>query len=238
MLDLGPYAIGSLRLIFGAEPVECEECNVHCPPNRPKVDQGFTARFKFPNGGVGVAMADLKSPITRTSLLPTISVRHRPVVVAVQDLVGSPLENVTIGDEEEVQLTRLVRFDNYVQPAVYHCIQVDDEYAIHKKATASGGIEEGQKEQGNSHDKKNSERVWKTSKTIKAYTFKEIDINEPSEIHWTSWRHCLGQFVTKVRGEKPQRWWSAEDSISAARMIEMAYEASGLGPRPTSRSAE
>ncbi|KAI9147340.1 oxidoreductase [Paramyrothecium foliicola] len=229
MLDLGPYAIGSLRLVFGAEPEKCDECVVDPLQGRPRVDRSFEARFTFPNGGVGIGSGDLKSPITRTSFWPTITAQHRPTVVEAKDTVF-PTGVTAASDEEEVVMTRVVQLQNYVQPAVYHCIQVDDEFIIRKKATASSNGEE---------DHGTVERTWKASKTIKAYTFEEIGVDEPGAIYWTSWRHCLGQFVTKVRGkEEPRHWCSGDDSIGVARMIDMAYEASGIGPRPDDKYAE
>jgi hypothetical protein len=49
-----------------------------------------------------------------------------------------------------------------------------------------------------------------------------------------SYRHQLEQFVNRIRGRKTQYWVSGEDSIKQMRMIDMAYEKSGLGLRPTS----
>jgi hypothetical protein len=40
--------------------------------------------------------------------------------------------------------------------------------------------------------------------------------------------------VNKVKGRESQFWVTRQDSIGQMKMIDMAYEKSGLGLRPTS----
>lgn len=49
-----------------------------------------------------------------------------------------------------------------------------------------------------------------------------------------SFRYQLEQFVNRVKGRETQYWVSKEDSLLQTKMIDMAYEKSGLGVRPTS----
>lgn len=47
-----------------------------------------------------------------------------------------------------------------------------------------------------------------------------------------SYHHQLELFLNKVKGRPTQHWISGRDSIRQMRMIDMAYEKNGLGPRP------
>lgn len=49
-----------------------------------------------------------------------------------------------------------------------------------------------------------------------------------------SYKYQLEAFVNRIRGRETQHWVTGEDSIAQMRMIDMAYEKSGLGLRPTS----
>ncbi|KAL6836234.1 NAD(P)-binding protein [Trichoderma sp. SZMC 28015] len=80
-------------------------------------------------------------------------------------------------------------------------------------------------------------REWEETSSRKAYTWKEAGgefANLPGETYWMSYKHQLEQFVNKVNGRKTQCWVEREDSIAQMKMVDMAYEKSGLGPRPTS----
>ena len=49
-----------------------------------------------------------------------------------------------------------------------------------------------------------------------------------------SYRYQLEEFVNRIKGSETQYWVTGEDSIKQMRMVDMAYEKSGLGLRPTS----
>lgn len=125
-----------------------------------------------------------------------------------------------IREGQEVVRTRHVYFKNFALPTSYHYIQVSDEYAVRKVGDASAT---------------SVAKTWKTSKTVKAYTFKQAGIEQPSEEYYSTGRYMLEQFVNKVRGKGaiPGMWLDAQFSIDVARMIDMAYSAAGLPLRPS-----
>ena len=76
------------------------------------------------------------------------------------------------------------------------------------------------------------------SKSHKVYSFKEAGgefKGLPSEDWWMSYRYQLEQFVDRVKGRKTNFWVDHEDSVRNTELVDMAYEKSGLGPRPSSR---
>ncbi|RHZ49506.1 uncharacterized protein CDV56_105587 [Aspergillus thermomutatus] len=78
--------------------------------------------------------------------------------------------------------------------------------------------------------------IHKARESKKIYTFKDAGIDEPSELSWISYRHQLEQFVNRIRGREGSGLWVRnEDSLAQAKMIDMAYEKSGLPLRPTSK---
>lgn len=122
-----------------------------------------------------------------------------------------------LGEGQEVVRTRHVYFKNFALPTSYHYIQVSDEYSIRKVGT------------------QDIVKKWNTSKTVKAYTFRQAGIEQPSEEYYTTWRFMLEQFVSKVRGRPTTEgmWLDGEFSIDIAKMIDMAYSAGGLSLRPS-----
>ncbi|KAH7906531.1 hypothetical protein BJ138DRAFT_1162389 [Hygrophoropsis aurantiaca] len=64
----------------------------------------------------------------------------------------------------------------------------------------------------------------------KAYKPKE----GKGEEWWSAYRYQLEAFVSKVRGQEPHAWRTAEDSIDQMRIIDAMYIKSGLPLRPTS----
>ncbi|KGO77412.1 Oxidoreductase, N-terminal [Penicillium italicum] len=58
--------------------------------------------------------------------------------------------------------------------------------------------------------------------------------NLPGEDWWMSYRYQLEEFVNRVKGRSTQYWVEGQDSWDQMKMIDMAYEKSGLGLRPTS----
>lgn len=49
-----------------------------------------------------------------------------------------------------------------------------------------------------------------------------------------SYRYQLKEFVNRIKGRQTQYWVSGEDPVNQMKMIDVAYEKSGLGLRPTS----
>ena len=78
-------------------------------------------------------------------------------------------------------------------------------------------------------------KTWKANKTVKAYTFQQAGIEQPSEEYYTSWRYCLEHFVNKVRSRAMTSgmWLDDQFSVDVAKMMDMAYLAAGLPLRPT-----
>ncbi|KAF2445318.1 NAD(P)-binding protein [Karstenula rhodostoma CBS 690.94] len=79
-------------------------------------------------------------------------------------------------------------------------------------------------------------REYTKTDTKKAYTFREIDRDAAGEIHWSTYRYMLEEFVNKVKGRKGSGVFvSHEESIAQSRALDMIYEKSRLGLRPTSK---
>ena len=47
-------------------------------------------------------------------------------------------------------------------------------------------------------------------------------------------QYQLDQFMNRVKGRETQYWISREDSVLQMKMVDMVFEKSGLGVRPTS----
>ncbi|KAI1098817.1 oxidoreductase domain-containing protein [Jackrogersella minutella] len=209
LMDLGVYTASALIHVFGATAEECEECITQAGSYDSKCDRLFKARYRFPGGGRGEMEGDLKAPLHRLS--PDIHVVHRPVVVFSEEA------GKEVPGGQEVVRTRKIKFTNFAQPAFFHSIQVDDEFAIRKVGDISGHI-----------------KRWTKSKTVKAYTFKEAGIDQEGESHWPTYRYQLEQFVNRVRDREARQWVSGDDSTNTMKMIDMAYTAANLPLRPTS----
>ena len=81
-------------------------------------------------------------------------------------------------------------------------------------------------------------KTWTEKKSHKAYTFKEAGgkfAGLPGETYWMSYRYTLEQFVNKIKGHETQAWVTSDNSIAQMKMLDMAYEKSGLGIQPTSK---
>lgn len=209
MMAMGTYNFSSLRLIFDSEPEECLSCDVESFNDGPQkgCDYDFKAKFRFPNGGVGEAQSTLKG---KTLLKPAyITVTNKEVVIPDDTLPAS---------QEKVQ-SRVLTLDGFIHEVTWHRIDIKDVFEIRSK------------------DNGKVIKKWVEKKSQKVYTFKEAGgefADLPGEIHWMSYRYQLEAFVNRVKGRKTQHWVSGEDSIAQMKMIDMAYEKSGLGVRPTS----
>lgn len=209
MMMLGTYNFAMLRMIFGDEPEECLTCDttIFGDGIHDKCDYAFNANFRFPNGGVGEAT---------TTMRGSIFWKPSEARVTMKEIV---VPDKTIPSTQEKLLTRQVTLHGFMHAVVWHRIDVKDTYVI--------------------RNKKDSEPVkkWVESKSHKACTYKEAGgefANLPGEDWWMSYRYQLEDFVNRIKGRKTQYWVSREDSNNQMKMIDMAYEKSGLGLRPTS----
>jgi predicted dehydrogenase len=208
LLDLGTYVMYVLRQITDAEPQECTKCTVRTPPPPYELcDEAAEATFLFPGGVVGEAITDLRAGVTT---FPTfkITVEHNEVTVEDSQLPAQ-LEKIHV---------RKLTLNNFLMSAVFHSIEIRDEFVVRKK-------EGGQ-----------VVKTWSTKQSKKIFTFKDAGVDQPGEPYWLSYRHQLEQFVNHIRGREGSGLWvSPEDSLAQAKMIDMAYTKSGLPLRRTSK---
>lgn len=204
-MDVGTYTVMALRWTLGAEPDECVRADLErMPPPRERCDGNFSAQFRFPGDVVGEVEGGLRGSNFSLSW-PTLTVQHRAVAEE--------------GTEEgtEVRRTRKVVFVNFMFSPVYHRIEIEDDFVVTKKG--SGEVV----------------KKYSTKETKKAYSFREMGADEPGEIYWSTYRHELEQFVNRIRGREGNGVFiSHENSMGQMRALDMIYEKSGLGLRPTS----
>lgn len=203
--DLGTYPLAAHREAFGAEPVECVDADLTgMAPPRDRCDYTFRAKLRFPNGGVGEIDGTMRAPNTRL-YLPTVTVTHKPVAVPEMDEGGG----------RKTTRVRKVIFYNYMFAPMYHRIDVVDEFTVTEEPLGT------------------IIKKFTNIEQKKAYTFREMGLDQPGEIHWSTYQHMLEQFVNNVRGREGIVV-SPQDSISQALALDMVYENPGLGPRPRS----
>lgn len=204
-MDVGTYTVMAVRRTLGVEPEECVDANLERrPPPREKCDGNFRAQFRFPGDVVGEVEGGLRGSNFSLSW-PVLTVQHRAVVEAGAD------------EGTEVKRTRKVVFVNFMLAPVYHRIEIEDDFVVTKKG--SGEVV----------------RKYAKKEIKKAYTFKEMGVDEPGEIYWSTYRHELEQFVNRIRGREGNGdFIEHENSIGQMRALDMIYEKSGLGLRPTS----
>lgn len=209
MMAMGTYNYAALRVLFGADPVECTRCTTKAYTDgiHAKCDWEFEAEFRFPNGGTGKASSTLQGGTVMKPSWVTVTCRE----VAVPD--------ATLPAGQQRFQTRELTLTGMIHGVFWHRIDVKETHVVRAK------------------DGKEVRR-WETTSSRKAYTFKEAGgefADLPGETYWMSYRHQLEQFVNKVKGRKVTHWISGEDSMAQMKMLDMAYEKSGLGPRPTSK---
>jgi len=210
IMAMGTYNMSALRLAFGAEPIECVSCETeHFTEGVQKdCDWNFKAVFRFPGDKIGEATTTLKGPTWWTPSTVAVTTRERVMV------------NSKVHPSQEETRSRKIVLHGLVHGVFWHRIDVTDVYVTRNKKTGAVIAK---------HEEK---------KSHKAYTFKEAGgqfANLPGDTHWMSYRYQLEEFVNKIRGRKTQHWVTAEDSVAQMKMIDMAYEKSGLGLRPTSK---
>ncbi|OQE21550.1 hypothetical protein PENFLA_c014G04945 [Penicillium flavigenum] len=107
----------------------------------------------------------------------------------------------------------------FIHAVIWHRVDVKDTFIIRNK------------------DDRTPVKTWTGSKSYKAYNYKEAGgefANLPGEDWWMSYRYQLEEFVNRVKGHSTQYWVEGKNSRDQMKMIDMAYEKSGLGLRPTS----
>ncbi|KAL8418952.1 hypothetical protein RB594_002239 [Gaeumannomyces avenae] len=235
LMDLGTYPCSAVRLAFGGmAPEECTSAELRpCPPPRERCDEAFKATFRFPNGGTAEIEGALMGSWLQTGL-PGLWVEHRPVMVPDADLP----------EGQEKTRTRKLYMGNFMMGFFWHRIDVEDEFVVRRRGTAAAegtGTGAAAAAAAAAADEEGSVvKRWVEKRSYKAYTWEEAGLQGrggaigglPS---FTSYRHQLGAFVDRIRGRAGTGMWvEHDDSIAQARMLDMAYEKSGLGLRPTS----
>jgi predicted dehydrogenase len=209
MMMLGTYNFAMLRLIFEAEPEECLECgtSIFGDGIHDKCDHGFSAKFRFPNGGIGEAMSTMRGSIFWKPSEARVTLKE--IVI--------PDKSLPTGQEKA--LNRQITLHGFLHAVVWHRIDIRDSYIIRNQ------------------DDRQPLKTWVENKSHKAYSYKEAGgsfKDLPGEAWWMSYRYQLEEFVNRVKGRKTQYWVDGEDSTNQMKMIDMVYEKSGLGLRPTS----
>ncbi|KAL8392194.1 hypothetical protein RB595_002400 [Gaeumannomyces hyphopodioides] len=225
LMDLGTYPCSAVRLAFGGVvPEECTSAELRpCPPPHERCDEAFKATFRFPNGGTAEIEGALKGSWLQTGV-PGLWVEHRPVVVPDADLP----------EGQEKTRTRKLYMGNFMASFIWHRIDVEDEFVVRRTAAKGTG---GAAAAAAADEKDSVLKRWVEKRSYKAYTWEEAGFEERGGglPGFTSYRHQLGAFVDRIRGRAGTGMWvEHDDSIAQARMLDMAYEKSGLGVRPTS----
>lgn len=209
MMMMGTYNFGMLRMIFNDEPEECLTCDtsIFADGVHDKCDYDCNVTFRFPNGGIGEATTSLRGPIIWKPSEARVTMKQ---VIITDDVLPFTQEKV---------LTRQVTLHGFIHSIVWHRIDVNDSYMIRNK------------------EDRQPIKKWVETKSHKAYSYKEAGgdfADLPGEDWWMSYRYQLEEFVNRIKGRETQYWVSKEDSINQMKMIDMAYEKSGLGLRPGS----
>ncbi|POS78754.1 hypothetical protein DHEL01_v202848 [Diaporthe helianthi] len=210
-MDVGTYTVAAVRTTLGVEPDECVLADLTpMPPPRDKCDGMFHAQFRFPGDVIGEVEGGLRGSNFNFSW-STLTVQHRAVPAAETARAGDP------EDGTEVKRTRKVVFVNFMFAPVYHRIDIEDEFVVTKK------------------DSGDEVRRYVKKETKKAYSFREMGVDEPGEVYWPTYRYELEEFVNKVRGRPGNgTFFTHENSMAQMRALDMIYEKSGLGLRPAS----
>lgn len=134
----------------------------------------------------------------------SIKVEHRETIIPDDSLDA----------EHELAMTQKVSLFGHMLFTVYNRIDTEDHYQVRRKADEQ------------------IQKPW-TQKTQKSvHSFHGISVDQPGEEYRMSYRYQLEQFIQRVRGRKVDAWVSADSSLAQMRAVDMAYQRSGLGPRP------
>ncbi|CAL3962765.1 unnamed protein product [Diplocarpon coronariae] len=212
-MDMGPYAVLFLRLVFGAEPTRCINAVPRLMPegSDQRCDQAMVARWQFPNGGYGSFDIDLSS--RGWGGIPTFGWPKCEVVHG-----ETTIDDEGLGEGEEHVVIKTVTFWNFVMPTLWHRIDIMERHIIRT-----------------SPDRKIF-KTWTTTRNKKVYTWEDESRRVEGDESWSTYRHQLEQFVDKVRGRESSSglWMDAEDSVRQMAMIDSVYEKARLPLRPTS----
>ncbi|CAG8900251.1 unnamed protein product [Penicillium egyptiacum] len=170
-------------------------------------DDNPWTKFRFPNGGIAEASTTMRGPILWKP--SEARVTHKEVAV----------DDKSLPETQEKLRTRIVTLHGFIHAVIWHRIDVKDTFVVRNKGDRM------------------PIKTWTESKSYKAYSYKEAGgefANLPGEDWWMSYRYQLEEFVNRVKGRSTQFWVEGKDSWDQMRMIDMAYEKSGLGLRPTS----
>lgn len=207
IMDIGSYGLSALRAIFAAEPESCLECSAKptALPASQLCDAKYTAKLQFPNGAIGEIIGNYEAPWLKFRL-PRIEVLHR--ATEVQDDSLKPNQVKT--------RTRKVVFYGHMISTVYNRIDTEDTYEVRNKGDQQ------------------IIKQWTKKITKSVHTFRDIELEQPGELYWRSYRHQLEQFVHRIKGRSGNGIWiSGDQSIAQMKAIDMVYEKSGLGVRPS-----
>jgi len=223
LLDLGTYPVLYLRQMMGAEPLECVEAVPRLLPEGydPKCDVAFDVKWHFPNNSVGTlgVAFDHKGGYPFPWLTKNWWAFSMPKCVAVHRETAVKNDALPLSQEEVVEKT--VTMLNMMAPHIWHRIDISEKHIIRNK------------------EDKTIVETWTTISSKKAYTWAEGGFpDRRDDYFWGTYRCQLEEFVNKIRGRKGSGvWMDGTASINQIKMIDSAYEKSGLGTRPLSAYA-
>lgn len=207
IMDVGSYGISALRALFASEPESCLECNVKLAPSPASAlcDAEYTAKLQFPNGAIGEMYGTYIESWMKAKL-PSLEVLHRAVEV----------EDGSLKPDQVKTRIRKVIFYGFLFGTMYNRIDTEDTFEVRNR------------------DDRQLIKTWTEKKMKSVHTFRDIDIDQPDEVFWKSYRYQLEQFVHRIKGRSGDGIWvSADESLAQMKAIDMVYEKSGLGVRPS-----
>jgi predicted dehydrogenase len=81
--------------------------------------------------------------------------------------------------------------------------------------------------------------TWTEKKTIKAYSWKDVNKDLPGEFWWSTYRYQLEELVNRIKGRKGSGvWMDLAGSIGQMETVDEIYVKGGLKIRPTSSLAQ
>jgi len=206
LIDFGAYMCLFLRTIFAAEPAECLKAKPRLMPTKydDRCDQAFTAKWKWPNGGIGELDIDLAVKLWEMK---------SPKAVVVHKEIG--IEDESLGEGKEHITVKTVTMWNPMGPFFWHRIDILEQHTIRAK-----------------NDKKVI-RAWETKESKKAYKWQdEGKKGEEWWTTYRYQLEAFVDKVKGRKGDGV--WMEGVDSVNQMRMIDSAYEKAGMLIRPTS----
>ncbi|KAH7370172.1 hypothetical protein BKA65DRAFT_444993 [Rhexocercosporidium sp. MPI-PUGE-AT-0058] len=211
LMDIGTYSVAALRDVFRAEPVECTcaKASIIPKPGDQRIDEGLDADFIFLDGAVG----SIEASIARKGWLGLPSIKMAKIMVKEKDFQIDD-EARTSGSPRHL-MSRTVTFWGFPAAHFWHRIQVKEEHTLVDTKT-----------------NKVTEK-WENKSNTTAYVWDEGE--RKGDLHWSTYRYMLDEFVCKIRGRKGTgAWIDGADSIKQSEMIDSVYLKAGLPLRPTS----